>query len=331
MYEADPILKLSDVDYSRADTFGERACSLSRLMSKGYNVPFGVVVSTKVFKRFLNITPGAKRIDNLIRKLNYENVEEIANEIQDIILYSPIPMPIANQIAEKIYKLWDRISSDSVVVRTSAHVEDSSRHICWGRGIYFYLREMREIISVIRNCWASAFSADVLNDLLHKGLPPDTVRIAVIIAEMITPKVTGSISIESENGGGVHIKANWGSKVYESRNGIFCDQIIFDDTRIGEPTEIYVSFKEKISQIPPNTRHAIVVENTPERKNKLSLSQEDITALVQLAKKVQHDFEIDYDIEFVFDEKGTLWLLDAIPKAYNRKSVRIGTSVNIVS
>ena len=32
MYEANPIQRLADVDYSRADTFGERACSLSVLL-----------------------------------------------------------------------------------------------------------------------------------------------------------------------------------------------------------------------------------------------------------------------------------------------------------
>ncbi|MFX0121805.1 MAG: hypothetical protein ACFFAM_21030, partial [Promethearchaeota archaeon] len=51
------------------------------------------------------------------------------------------------------------------------------------------------------------------------------------------------------------------------------------------------------------------------------------TALTQLAKKVRRDFEVDYDIEFVFDQDGTLWLLDAIPRASHRNFQRIGTSV----
>ncbi|MFX1424316.1 MAG: PEP/pyruvate-binding domain-containing protein, partial [Promethearchaeota archaeon] len=302
MYEDDPIQRLIDVDYSRADTFGERACSLSRLISKGYNVPEGIVISTKVFKRFLNNLPGAKRIEHLFKTVTPENSEEIAKEIQEIIIYSPVPMPMANPIAEKIYSLLENIKSDSVVIRTSAHVEDSSRHVCSGRGVYFHLKDIRDIIKVMKNCWASAFSADVLDDLMQAGLPPDNIRIAVIGQEMVSAKVCGIISVKNDpKDRNVHIRANWGSQVHGGENGIYCDQIIVNEAKIGEPLEIYTSYKDKISHIPPDTRHAVIIDNPPEQKRELSLKQQEITALTQLAKKVRRDFEVDYDIEFVFD------------------------------
>ncbi len=326
MYEADPIQSLANVDYSRAETFGERACSLSRLISKGYNVPNGVVVSTKVFKRFLNLLPGAKRIDQLISEVTPANLEETAREIQEIIMYSPVPMSMANPIAEEIYKLLNEIKSDSVVIRTSAHVEDSSRHVCFGRGVYFHLKEIRDIIQVMKNCWASAFTVDVLNDLIQAGLPPDNVNIAIIVEEMVSAKVSGIMSIKNDIKD-VHIRANWGTLVHEGENGVCCDHVIVDEEKIGEPVETFTSYKERISNIPPNNRYAVIIENKPEQKRELSLKQQDITTLVQLAKKMRRDFEVDYDIEFVFDHDGSLWLLDAIPRAAHRNFYRIGTSV----
>ena len=326
MYEANPIQRLADVDYSRADTFGERACSLSRLISKGYNVPQGVVITTKIFKRFLNNMPGAKRIDHLINQATPENYQETAQEIQEIIISSPMPMQMANPIAEEIYKLLDVIKSDSVVIRTSAHVEDSSKHICSGRGVYFHLKEIHDIIQVIKNCWASAFTADVLYDLMRAGLPPDNVRIAIIVEEMVSAKVSGVISVKNDIKD-LHIKANWGTHVQVEKNGICCDHFIVDEQKIGEPLETFASYKDKISHIPPDTRHAVVIDNIPEQKQALSLNQQNITTLVQLAKKIRRDFEIDYDIEFIFDEEGTLWLLDAVPRAAHRNIHRIGTSV----
>ncbi|MFW9906654.1 MAG: PEP/pyruvate-binding domain-containing protein [Candidatus Thorarchaeota archaeon] len=326
MYEADPIQRLADVDYSRAETFGERACSLSRLISKGYNVPQGVVITTKIFKRFLNNMPGTKRIDHLIAHATPENSKITAQEIQETIIRSPMPMQMANPIAEKIYKLLDVIKSDSVVIRTSAHVEDSSKHTCSGRGVFFHLKEIHDIIEVIKNCWASAFTADVLQDLMRAGLPPDNVRIAIIVEEMVAAKVSGVLSVKNDVKD-LHIRANWGTQVHEEKNGICCDHFIVNEQKIGEPLETFVSYKEKISQIPPNTRHAVVVDNLPEQRKALSLNQQNITALVQLAKKIRRDFEVDYDLEFVFDNNGTLWLLDAIPRATHRNVHRIGTSV----
>ncbi|MFX0173391.1 MAG: PEP/pyruvate-binding domain-containing protein [Candidatus Hodarchaeota archaeon] len=329
MFEKEPIQKLADVDYSRADTFGERACCLSRLISKGYNVPLGVVVSTKVFKRFLNTIPGTKRIDRLIDEVTPENFEETAQEIQDIIICSPVPMPMANPIAEKIYQLMDSINSETVVVRTSAHVEDSARHICHGRGVYFHLKDIANIIQVIKQCWASAYTSDVLHDLIHAGLPPDNVRIAVIIEEMITAKVSGILSVRSaDKNGGIHIRSNWGTKVDGIDDGIYCDHVIVNEQKVGEPIETFTSYKDKISHIPPDNRHAVIVENEPEMKQELSLSMQNVTTLTQLAKKIRQDFEVDYDIEFIFDENGSIWLLDAIPKSRHRSLLRIGKSVN---
>ncbi|MFX0084769.1 MAG: PEP/pyruvate-binding domain-containing protein [Candidatus Hodarchaeota archaeon] len=329
MYQFDPIQTLANVDYSRADTFGERACSLSRLMSKGYRIPYGVVISTKVFKKFLNTIPGTKRIDHLMDQINWENLDETALEIQDIILRSPVPMSMKNQIAEEIYRLLDRIESKSVVIRTSAHVEDSSRHVCFGRGVFFHLKDIREILNLMKNCWASAFTPDVLKDLIQAGLPPDNVNIAVIIEEMITARTSGILIVKKESisgEGDVQIRANWGSQVYEENNGIYCDQIIVNEKKIGEPIEIYRSYKEKISCIPEDTKRTMIIENKPEKKVALSVSEQNIGTLIQLARKIQKDFEVDYEIEFIFDHNDSLWLLDAIPKSGRRGYYHIGHS-----
>ncbi|MFX0212410.1 MAG: PEP/pyruvate-binding domain-containing protein, partial [Candidatus Hodarchaeota archaeon] len=270
---------------------------------------------------------GTKRIDRLIDEVTPENFEETAQEIQDIIISSPVPMPMANPIAEKIYQLMDRIKSETVVVRTSAHVEDSARHICHGRGVYFHLKDVGNIIQVIKQCWASAYTSDVLHDLIHAGLPPDNVRIAVIIEEMITAKVSGILSVRNEEkNGGIHIRSNWGTKVDGKDDGIYCDHVIVNEQKIGEPIETFTSYKDKISHIPPNIQHAVIVENEPEMKQELSLSMQNVTTLTQIAKKIRKDFEIDYDIEFIFDENGSIWLLDAIPKSRHRSLLQIGKS-----
>lgn len=333
LFQADPIQTLSSVDYSRADFFGERACSLSRLIQKGYRVPFGVVISTKVFKRFLNTLAGARRIETLVVTMTPDNLNEAAREIQDILLNSPVPMPMANTIAEKLYELMDRIQKDrTLVVRTSPHVEDSARHLCFGRGVYFHLSDISNIIQTMKTCWASAYTPDVLADLLEFGLPPDSVRIATIVEEMIHAKVSGIISTKKRNettnhGLHIHIRSNWGTQVYEGDNGIFCDHIIVNEGKEGEPVETFVSYKENITQIPENSQHAVVVENHPDKKRELSLSPEKITVLTQLAKKIRRDFEIGYDVEFAFDHDDQLWVLDARPHSMDRYH-RVGGRVS---
>jgi pyruvate,water dikinase len=329
MYDQQPIIKLSEVDYARADTFGDRACSLSRLISRGYHVPKGVVVSTKMFKRYLNTTPGTKRIDQLINQVSPETIEETAREIQDLINFSPVPMQMANSIADAIMPLLDQSVTQNLVVRTSASVEGSSRHVYTGRGVNFHMNDVSQIIRVIKNCWASAYTADILKDLIEIGLPPDSVWVAVLIEEMVKAKISGVMTVENkENISNIYIQANWGTQVHHSEEGICCDHIIIDNSKqsIGEPIQIYNAYKDKIKHISEDTRQPTVIENDPEKKLQVSLDQEKISTLAQLARKIQEDFEVGYNIEFVFDENNTLWVLDAVPLSIYKNLSKIGSS-----
>ncbi len=328
LYDSAPILKLSEVDYARADTFGDRACSLSRLMAKGYHVPSGIVISTKIFKRYLNTTVGNKRIDYLVREVTNANITETAQEIQDLINFSPVPMQMANSIANGISSLLDQIDSQTLIIRTSASVEGSSRHVCSGRGVFFHMNDISKIIRVVKNCWSSAYTADVIRDLIQVGLPPDSVWVAVIIEEMKQAEVSGVLTVEKgEQENRICIKSNWGSQVYQSEAGIFCDHVIVDHSeKVGEPIEVYNAYKEKISHISLADHKQTIIENDPAKKNILSLNQEQISTLVQLARKMHEDFEVGYNIEFIFDEEGTLWLLDAIPLSVYTNLKKIGES-----
>ncbi|PWI48231.1 hypothetical protein CEE45_07945 [Candidatus Heimdallarchaeota archaeon B3_Heim] len=329
MYELAPIRKLSEVDYARADTFGDRACSLSRLMARGYHVPKGIVISTKVFKRYLNTAPGTKRIDQLIEQVSPATINETAQEIQDLINFSPVPMQMANQIANAITSLLENSPSQALIVRTSANVEGSSRHVCSGRGVHFNMNDISQIIRVVKNCWASAYTADVLKDLINVGLAPDSVWVAVIIEKMVQANISGIMYVEKGNKEEkIHIEANWGAQVHHSEDGIFPDHVIIDpsETKIGEPIETFNAYKRKISHISPENHQLEIIENDPAKRNVLSLDQAKISTLVQLAKKIHDDFEVGYMIEFVFDETDTLWLLDAVPLSVHKNLHKIGQS-----
>ncbi|MHA1976853.1 MAG: PEP/pyruvate-binding domain-containing protein [Candidatus Hodarchaeales archaeon] len=334
MYQSQPIRKLSEVDYARTDTFGDRACSLSRLMARGYHIPMGVVISTKFFKRYLNTAPGTKRIDQLIEQVTPATIAETAQEIQDLINFSPVPMQMANQMATGISSLLDKSPSQSLIVRTSANVEGSSRYVCSGRGVHFHMNDITQIIRVIKNCWASAYTADVLKDLISAGLPPDSVWVAVIVEKMIQAEVSGKMYIEKgDKDEIVHIEANWGAQVYQAEDRVLCDHVIIDssETKIGEPIETFTAYKHNISHISPENHQLEIIENDPSRRRVLSLDPEKIATLAQLAKKIHDDFEVGYMIEFIFDENGTLWLLDAIPLSVHKNLYNIGNSSTITT
>ena len=61
------------------------------------------------------------------------------------------------------------------------------------------MRDVTNIIRVVKNCWASAYTEDVLKVLIQVGLPPDSVWVAVIIEEMMEAAVSGEMVVEKSD------------------------------------------------------------------------------------------------------------------------------------
>lgn len=323
------IVPLKDVDFAREDVFGEKACSLSRLISRGYLVPRGIVISIKVYKRLLNIMVGTKRINQLISEVNNSNVEQSCKEIQDIIKSSRVPMQIANRIAQEIYNLQELVKPHKLIMRYSTNIEETSRHICASQGAYLNLSDVKDILRIMKECWATAYSKSVIEDLILHGIPPNNVKVALIIEEMVPAAVSGLMRTHaygSDKGEDIRINTTYGHWTDPTTG--HGDQILIKPQGKNFDIETFISYKDKVAR-PGNARnHFEVKENHPRRVKKIPLNQQHIQLLIEIAKKLTQDFDTSYDVEFVIDGKNSLQIIDAFPTHRRDRKIIGKTKIN---
>ncbi len=146
---------LSLKDAKRPRTIGSKAQSLLFLLKKGFAVPDTFVCTWDAFVQFRKGDPGFSR----------QLTEELSAHLDLTRRYA---------------------------VRSSANVEDSERFSFAGQfKSVLNIQGLNAIIEAIKAVWASASAPGVQSYMKKNGLDPDSIKMAVIIQEMVQPVFSG--------------------------------------------------------------------------------------------------------------------------------------------
>ena len=146
---------LSLKDAKRPRNIGSKAQSLLFLLKKGFPVPDTCVCTWDAFVQFRRGDPGFSR----------QLTEELSAHLDLTRRYA---------------------------VRSSANVEDSERFSFAGQfKSVLNVQGLNAIIEAIKAVWASASAPGVQAYMKKNGLDPDSIKMAVIIQEMVQPVFSG--------------------------------------------------------------------------------------------------------------------------------------------
>lgn len=150
---------------------GGKGLSLFRLQQQGFVVPRFYCISSQFYEKL---------------------VYPLLSDISDL-----------NAIREKIHNLTipklPQINSRTVSVRSSANLEDGSKHSF--AGIYeSFLFVEDDIQSFVKRCWMSVFTPEHIKYLKENDISIKAIKMAVIVQEMIQPEISGVIFQANPNG-----------------------------------------------------------------------------------------------------------------------------------
>ena len=158
---------IKDIDKANDYSLGGKATNLFRLKNIYTNIPKFVVIPAIV-------------LENYLKDVNIENIEEVNQEIDNI----SIPQPFIDDIIKEF-------SPDALfAVRSSAIDEDSEEASFAGQFESFLFVPKEQLADKIRAVWKSAFAERVISYRKHHKLSSQT-GIAVIIQEMIDAEASG--------------------------------------------------------------------------------------------------------------------------------------------
>lgn len=158
-----PLESFGPGDLARA---GGKAVNLGELIHAGFPVPAGFVISTEVYRRAM---AGGATSSEVIAELG-----------------------LPEGVASEIRAAYAALGGGVVAVRSSATAEDLPGAAFAGQQeTYLDVTGDDQLLSAVRECWASLWSERAVSYRDRLGIDPETVAMAVVVQRMVPAEFAG--------------------------------------------------------------------------------------------------------------------------------------------
>jgi len=297
----DSVLPLEDVRAADAGSAGGKAANLGEMARSGFPVPPGFVVLSHAGHAFFEALGVAGALAGL-QNLPPAGLASRCSALQRRIVDAEVQAPLADAIREAHARLMAACGADTTcVVRSSATAEDLPGASFAGQhGTYYYVDAGR-LLEMIRHCWASLWSREAVSYRSTHGIPHESVRMAVVVQEMVRADVSGvaftanpvtgeraEVVIESSFGMGAAIVDGrvTPDRYVVARDGLGLRERRIAHKRLMVPTRL------------PDERAERLVAVPHEKQRSETLGAEQIRTVARWALRCEERFGAPQDVEW---------------------------------
>jgi phosphohistidine swiveling domain-containing protein len=299
------------------DQTGGKGANLSRLSQSGFQVPPGFCVTTDAYSEFMAADGLTGRLASLVDTLPYDDPDALERQtakIRDLILATAVPAAIAAEIERAYAELGNETY---VAVRSSGTAEDLADASFAGQhDSYLDVRGGQEVVDAVRRCWSSLWTARAAGYRRHNAFEHSTVRIGVVVQEMVRSDVSGVMFTGNPLTTATDetvINATWGLGEALVQGIVTPDQYV---VQVPQYTVLEQEIGTKELRIVRDKKSGsgVVDEDVPQPERvRASLSSQQIIDLARLGQNVQEYYGgFPQDIEWAIEDS-TLYLLQSRP------------------
>ncbi len=304
------IHRLADLRRADEPRFGAKSANLGELIAGEIPVPPGFALSSDAYLA-------------AVEKLELEGrgADESSRAIRD----APLPAPLRAEIDRRYQELVAAAGEPQapVAVRSSAIGEDAEGATFAGQHqTRLWVRGIEHLCEAVRECWASLYGTEAVRYRAEIALGAGAPAMGVAVQLMVDAAVSGvmfTCNPVSGDPSTVAIDASWGLGL-----AVVGGEVTPDEYRVSKVTGEVLSRRlgpKQIEYVPdPSGRGAARTEVAPERRDIACLGDEQLTALVEMARRVESHFGGHQDIEWAIardpdgpDGLGELFMLQARP------------------
>lgn len=289
---------------------GGKARNLFHLQLNGVPVPEFVCISSQAFVASLQAV--FAEIKKLLGECRYDDQQQVAHisaQIKALVMGCELPPQAHDELQAQMHRLghWDSFS-----VRSSAANEDAANSSFAGQLSTWLHVAVDEIADKVKACWASAFDPGILVYMHRMQRDPLSNEVSVIVQRMVAAKSAG-VMFQADPHGAIHkevIAAGYGLG-----EGVVADKVETDlyyyDKLNGE-WQLQVNEKLRlIGYGAAGGTEAFVVAAELQNEPVLSVAQRQ--ELIRQSAKIASIYSHYQDIEWAFDERDQLYILQARP------------------
>jgi pyruvate,water dikinase len=310
---------LADITLNDRPRVGGKGGSLGDLTRAGIAVPGGFVVCTCAFEQFLAILEKQAPIRRRIEALSLEDLRGIrllSEEVRARIQAASLPGDLCAEIIAAHAQLCGENLDRPLAVRSSATAEDAEDASFAGlQDTYLWVMSAEDTWKNVRSCWASLYSVPSLAYRLKRRAPEAGVAIAVVVQQMVEARTAGVMFTRSPLTGDrsvITIEATWGLGSAMVGGEVTPDRFVIAKIT-GEISTRNISDKH-IQHVPAEGGGVQRVETADELRRAPCVSDQELAALKEIARKIERYYGRPQDIEWAIDHSGRIHLLQSRPE-----------------
>lgn len=310
------ILDLKDVGSNHGRAVGAKAANLAKLhRDLSLSVPRGFVVTTAAFHALWTKTGLKERIEGEMAEVDATDpvaLEVVGRKIRSWIMETPLPSDLEEAISRSGISMNREDRTVRLAVRSSAIGEDTETSFA---GQYESVLNVspEELIRAYKTVVASKYSTAALSYRMHHGLDDRETPMAVLVLEMIEPRLSGVVYTAdpvNEDQESIRINAVFG----------------LGEALVGGSSSPEWSWRlEKKS-------FRILEESVPDKNDGLvktnGLHLELLRNLWRLTQRMEVFFQCPLDIEWAVDAEDHLYFLQARPLLVVRSGVESAAEIS---
>jgi len=309
------VLPLSDLDRTMLTVVGGKAANLGELIRAGFSVPAGFCVTTAAYARLCARADLDTYLSGLAATPRDDGARqaELAAAIRTALLETPLEA----SIVEAVTSAYQALSSEvplPVAVRSSATAEDlPDASFAGQQETYLQIIGIERLLKAIQQCFASLWTDRAVSYRASLGIDPRTVRLAVVVQQMVDAQVAGVLFTANPLTGKRRqavIDANPGLGEAVVSGATNPDHFVVQTTT-GEMVERRLGDKQVMIQA--EAFGGIQTIEAGASPALACLSDDQIRALAALGARVEALYETPQDIEWAIDPSGQVFLLQTRP------------------
>jgi pyruvate,water dikinase len=197
-------------------------------------------------------------------------------------------------------------------VRSSATTEDlATASFAGQQETYINIKGTDALISAVKKCFASLFTARAIYYRERKGFSHDKALLAVIIQKMIDSDKSGVVFSQSPTGNPEDIVIE---AVFGQGEGIVSGRIKPDEYIVNRKTNIIKKMiaEKEIAIVRDSSGETKEVALKPEKARSQVLTENEIKKLASYALHLEDHYKIPQDVEFAI-ERGEIYIVQTRP------------------
>jgi rifampicin phosphotransferase len=292
------------------DQAGGKGANLGELTRAALPVPSGFVVVTDAYRAFVAEHQLQEKITALAAAGDSPGGYDEASDQIRALFTDEVSDTLRAEIADAYAALGEDVP---VAVRSSATAEDLPEASFAGQqDTYLNVRGLADLLVAVRDCWASLWTARAMAYRAHQGIDPASVRLAVVVQQMVEADSAGVMFTANPSNGRrdeTVISAAWGLGESVVSGSVNTDNLVVHtpDGRVlsSETADktVMTGYAEQRTQERP----------VPEdQRLRPVLSEAEGAELAVYGTRIENHYGAPQDIEWARKD-GKFWILQARP------------------